>query len=147
MKLTTLWYTVIKITVKHLCLSMKENGRNREKEAHSGIIHVRNSSQWNDNENSYAPASFCGTAFMYVQFYHPDWLAVVKVNKTLLQRIARKNLIVVYEPIMTKIVLFKDVGHHVRSKPDICVAPSISCTFNLNSKLSKLIINFLIQSK
>lgn len=139
MKLTTLWYTVIKITVKHLCLSMKENGRKREKEAHMWEIH--------HNENSYAPASFCGTAFMYVQFYHPDWLAVVKVNKTLLQRIARKNLIVVYEPTMTKIVLFKDVGHHVRSKPDICVAPSISCTFNLNSKLSKLIINFLIQSK
>ena len=56
MKLTTLWYTVIKITVKHLCLSMKENARKREKvailKAHSGIIRVRNSSQWNDNENS-----------------------------------------------------------------------------------------------
>lgn len=103
--------------------------------------------KWQWKQLSYAPASFCGIAFMYVQFNHPDWLAVVKMNKTLLQRIARKNLIVVYELAITKIILFKDVSHHVRSKPDICVAPSISCPFNLNSKLAKLIINFLIEAK
>ena len=37
---------------------MKENARKREKVA---ILKAHN-----DNEKSYAPASFCGTAFMYL---------------------------------------------------------------------------------
>lgn len=80
--------------------------------------------KWQWKQSSYAPASFCGTAF--IRSIQPSRLTCSSKNEK--KKMVATNC---QEKSHRSLWACND-GHHVRSKPDICFAPSISCTFNLN---------------